>query len=119
MVPPAKRFAPAVRRDVADRDEEPEALARLSPRPAGVSRWVDQRGTIGLAGFRYRVGATFAGEPVEVVCHGGLVEILHAGVLVATHAQRRPPDEAKAGSPAATAGPSPAGDLGAGRDPPG
>ena len=97
MVPPAERFALAARRDVAEGDDEPEP-SRPSSRPAGVSRWVDQRGTISLAGFSYRVGPTFAGEAVEVVCHGGLVEILHAGVLVATHAQRRRPDEAKARS---------------------
>jgi transposase InsO family protein len=58
------------------------------PRPAGVSRWVDPRGRISLAGFFYSAGATFAGEPVEVVVTGGLVEILHAGVLAATHVQR-------------------------------
>jgi transposase InsO family protein len=63
-------------------------------RPAGVSRWVDARGRISLAGFDYPVGATFAGEPVEVVVTGGLVEVLHAGVLVATHAQRVKPDQA-------------------------
>jgi hypothetical protein len=34
----------------------------------------------------------FAGEPVEVVVAAGLVEIVHAGVLVATHVQRRHPD---------------------------
>jgi len=62
-------------------------------RPPGVSRWVDQRGSISLAGFRYAVGATFAGEPVEVVVTNGLVEVLHAGVLVATHAQRLKPDQ--------------------------
>ena len=61
------------------------------PRPGGVSRWVDARGQISLAGFSYAVGATFAGEPVEVVVTNGLVEVLHAGVLVATHAQRLPP----------------------------
>ena len=55
----------------------PEALPAV--RPAGVARWVDQRGHISLARFRYRVGAAFAGEPVEVVCHGGLVDIFHAG----------------------------------------
>jgi hypothetical protein len=44
--------------------------------------------------FSYAVGATFAGEPVEVVVTGGLVEVLHAGVLVATHAQRLKPDQA-------------------------
>ena len=43
---------------------------------------------------RLVVGATFAGEPVEVVVTDGLVEILHAGVLVATHAQRLKPDQA-------------------------
>jgi len=47
-----------------------------------------------LAGFSYRVGATYAGEPVEVVAAGGLVEILHAGVVVATHAQRLRADRA-------------------------
>jgi hypothetical protein len=60
-----------------------------------VSRWVNQRGQISLAGFSYRVGPAFAGEPVEVVCHNGLVEILHAGVVVATHAQRLRPGDPK------------------------
>ena len=66
---------------------------RRAPRPAGVTRWVDQRGHISLARFSYRVGAAFAGEPVEVVCSGGLVDIFHAGVVVATHVQRQRPDE--------------------------
>jgi hypothetical protein len=56
--------------------------------PAGVSRWVDPRGRISVAGVLLLRRATFAGEPVEVVATGGLVEILHAGVLVATHVQR-------------------------------
>ncbi len=89
--PPAERFALAAPRAAADTTveltevDEPTA----SPRPPGVSRWVDQRGSIGLNSFRYRVGPTFAGESVEVVVQGGLVEILHQGVLVATHAERR------------------------------
>jgi transposase InsO family protein len=89
--PPAERFALATARHPVDTTvelvdaEEPT----MSPRPPGVSRWVDQRGSIGLNSFRYRVGPTFAGESVEVVVHGGLVEILHKGVLVATHAERR------------------------------
>jgi transposase InsO family protein len=70
MVPPAERFALAARRDVADTVDEPAPVAP-APRPSGVSRWVDQRGSISLASFRYRVGPTFVGEPVEVVCHGG------------------------------------------------
>lgn len=95
--PPAERFALADRGVVAV--EEPVTAVAVPRqgrglRPAGVSRWVDQRGKISLAGFGYAVGATFAGEPVEVVVTNGLVEVLHAGVLVATHAQRLKPDQA-------------------------
>jgi hypothetical protein len=113
MMPPAQRFALTRGRDVAETSDEPQPVVVLSPRPAGVSRWVDQRGSISLARFRYRVGPSFAGEPVEVVCHRGLVEILHAGVVVATHAQRRPADPKAVARPpskgrarAATSGPS-------------
>jgi hypothetical protein len=55
---------------------------------------VNAAGKISLAGFSYSVGATYAGEPVEVVVSGGLVDILHAGVVVATHAQRLREDQA-------------------------
>jgi hypothetical protein len=55
---------------------------------------VNQNGKISLAGFSYAVGATYAGEPVEVVAAGGLVDICHAGVVVATHAQRFRQDQA-------------------------
>jgi transposase InsO family protein len=94
MVPPAERFALAARRDIVEvADETPMPAMGARERPAGVSRWVNQRGQISLAGFAYRVGPAFAGEPVEAVCRAGLVEILHAGVLVATHTQRlRPKD---------------------------
>jgi transposase InsO family protein len=107
--PPAERFALAGRAiTVVD---EPVTMTaslsgsgpRVTPRPAGVSRWVDQRGQVSLAGFRYRVGATFAGEPVEVVVTNSLVEVLHAGVLVATHAQRLRVDQADRAPRAVTA----------------
>jgi len=52
-------------------------------RPAGVSRWVNEHGKISLAGFSYHVGAAYVSEPVEVVVSRGLVDILHARVLVA------------------------------------
>ena len=89
--PPAERFALATPRTPVDTELEIEETEEPpnTPRPPGVSRWVDQRGSIGLNSFRYRVGPTFAGEAVEVVVQGGLVEILHQGVLVATHAERR------------------------------
>ena len=91
--PPAERFALGAPRRGPDL-EMPEAPEPIVPseRPPGVNRWVDQRGSIGLSGVRYRVGPTFAGEPVEVVVRYGLVEIAHAGVLVATHAERRRSD---------------------------
>ena len=69
---------------------------RAGRRLPGISRWVDQAGRIRLAGFVYRVGATLVGEQVEAVCDGGLIEIWHRGVLVASHAQRSRP-----GKPAA------------------
>jgi transposase InsO family protein len=98
--PPAERFALAetsiVSAQVAD-TVEPVPIPRSRQQkelPTGVSRWVNSRGQISLAGFPYAVGATFAGEPVEAVVVGGLVQILHRGVLVATHAQRMRPDQA-------------------------
>ena len=90
--PPIERFALADRPTRVD-DDLPEATEDDEAgglRPPGLTRWVDQRGSINLGGLRYRVGPTFAGEPVEVVVQRGLVEILHAGVLVATRAERGP-----------------------------
>ncbi|WP_435826561.1 integrase core domain-containing protein [Nonomuraea dietziae] len=66
-------------------------VPRRGARPPGITRWVDQRGQISLAGFGYRVGPVFAGQLVEVVVGGGLVEMLHRGVLVATRVQRTRP----------------------------
>jgi transposase InsO family protein len=98
--PPIERFQLARPRIAPDttaaaaappaRPAAPEAARR----PAGVSRWVNAAGKISLAGFTYAVGATYAGEPVEVVVSGGLVDIVHAGVVVATHAQRLRTDQA-------------------------
>lgn len=98
--PPAERFALADRSILAVDVDEPTVRAPRaddSARPAGVTRWVNARGQISLAGFPYAVGATFSGEPVEAVVTGGLVQILHRGVLVATHAQRMRPDQVDRG----------------------
>jgi hypothetical protein len=94
--PPAERFALAGRPvdletgEIVVAPEVPWPPAKQ--RPAGVTRWADQRGHISLAGFRYRVGPSFAGELVEAVVTGGLVQIFHQQVLVATHVQRRQQD---------------------------
>ena len=96
--PPSERFRLADRSLAAADDsavaQAPTPAAGAMKRPAGVSRWVNAHGKISLAGFSYAVGATYAGEPVEVVVAGGLVDILHAGVVVATHAQRLREDQA-------------------------
>lgn len=98
--PPAERFALAGRSitpvDSAAAPAPAPAAAHpaAARRPAGVSRWVNAAGKISLAGFAYHVGASYAGEPVEAVVAGGLVDILHAGVVVATHAQRIRQDQA-------------------------
>jgi transposase InsO family protein len=102
MRPPAERFrlaaaekvlaAPATGAAESNESDRPIATESGASRAPGVSRWVDQAGQISVAGFRYPVGRVFAGEPVEVVVAAGLVEILHAGVLVATHVQHRRPD---------------------------
>jgi hypothetical protein len=98
--PPIERFRLASRSLAADTTAAAEPPPPRPPgpaagqRPAGVSRWVNAAGKISLAGFTYSVGAIYAGEPVEVVVAGGLVDILHAGVVVATHAQRLRADQA-------------------------
>ena len=92
--PPAERFV-LVDRSIAAVDVEPAPSPppRAAVRPGGISRWVNGRGRISLAGFDYVVGPTYAGQAVEVVVADGLVEVLHGGVLVATHAQRLRADQ--------------------------
>ena len=97
--PPIERFRLADRSITPDDSAAAPVLAQVTAaaagrQPAGVSRWVNAHGKISLAGFSYAAGATYAGEPVEVVAAGGLVDILHAGVVVATHAQRIREDQA-------------------------
>jgi transposase InsO family protein len=96
---PIERFRLAGRPVTPDDSAAQAAPAKARPaaavkRPAGVSRWVNARGKISLAGFCYHVGAAYAGEPVEAVAARGLADILHAGVVVATHAQRVREDQA-------------------------
>jgi transposase InsO family protein len=99
MRPPAERFALAAGPDLEVVDPIAAVAAhRQTPtprpdlRPAGVQRWVDQRGSIRLAGFGYRVPIVLAGEPVEAVVADNLVQIYHHDVLVASHVQRCKPD---------------------------
>ena len=90
--PPAERFALAVASGGGPRDPGVPGEFPLSGHPPGVNRWVTG-GTRSPRRLCYRVGATFAGESIGVVVRSGLVEILHAGVLVATHAERGGPNK--------------------------
>jgi hypothetical protein len=71
---------------------EPEA----SPEPT-TTRRVSAKGTISFATATYKAGVWLAGQTVEVVCDGGLVQLYHRGVLIATHARRHPLDKQTAG----------------------
>ena len=55
---------------------------------------MNAHGKISPGGFTYAIGASYAGEPVEAVVAGGLVDIVHTGMVVATRAQRFREDQA-------------------------
>ena len=61
------------------------------------TRRVSTVGTISFATAQYKAGRWLAGQNVEVVCDGGLVQLHHRGVLIATHARRHPLDKEPAG----------------------
>jgi len=65
--------------------------------PPSATRRVASKGTISFASAHYKVGVWLAGQNVEVVCEGGLVQIHHRGVLIATHARRHDPAKQSAG----------------------
>jgi transposase InsO family protein len=92
-LPPIERF------QLAEPREKPaKPLADTSVAPGAVTtRRVSAKGTIGFATVVYKAGAWLAGQTVEVSCEGGLVQIHHRGVLVATHARRHPPEKQTAG----------------------
>jgi hypothetical protein len=93
-------LAPIERFKLAEsREQRAKPLPPVVERDRGpvTTRRVSAKGTIGFATVAYKVGAWLAGQTVEVVCEGGLVQIHHRGVLVATHARRHPIDKQTAG----------------------
>jgi transposase InsO family protein len=93
-VPPFERFKLA-----AVTAGPVETAAPPEPVSAGpvTTRRVNADGTISFATATYKAGRWLAGQSVEVVCDGGLVQIHHRGVLIATHARRHPLDKQPAG----------------------
>ena len=87
--PPAERFA----RTRPERLEPPASPKSepITPVPRLLRR-VRANGTISLLNCKYHVGRYLAGQNVEVVLSGGLVEVFFDSVLVATHARKNRPE---------------------------
>jgi transposase InsO family protein len=96
MKTPWDRFQLARSEPAAPRPTVPEADP-AGVMPPSASRRVDRKGTISFAAAHYKVGVWLAGQDVNVVCDGGLVQIHHRGVLIATHARRHEPTKQQAG----------------------
>jgi hypothetical protein len=95
MVAPWERFCLATTRSfhaAVAVDTDPEAAMAPS-----ATRRVGRNGLISFAASTYRAGVWLAGQDVAVVCDGGLVQLHHRGVLVATHARRHSLDKQTAG----------------------
>ena len=75
--------------------------------PPAATRRVDRKGTISFAAVDYKAGVWLAGQDVQVVCDGGLVQLHHRGVLIATHARRHDPAKQQAGIERRTRGREP------------
>jgi transposase InsO family protein len=98
MVAPIERFrlAGAEPVEFAPAEATPGAVTPEPATPA-TTRRVDAKGHISFASAHYAVGRWLAGQDVTVVCDGGLVQLHHRGVLVATHARRHSVDKQAAG----------------------
>ncbi len=93
-IPPIERFKLAAPRARPAETTEPEVP---DVETAVTTRRVSAKGTISFASASYKAGVWLAGQEVSVVCEGGLVQVHHRGVLVATHARRHALDKQDAG----------------------
>jgi transposase InsO family protein len=92
-LPPFERFKLA-----ADIDTPPMPVQAVGSSDEPITtRRVSVKGTISFATASYKAGAWLAGQIVEVRCEGGLLQLWHRGVLIATHARRHPVDKQTAG----------------------
>src|SRR5207248_1389992 len=88
------RFQLAAPAAIAVRERPTDPALDVEP---VTTRRVMDRGLISFAGVRYKAGAWLVGQTVEVECQGGLVQLYHRGVLIATHARHHPIDKQQAG----------------------
>lgn len=87
MVAPWERFRLAATGPEPVDVDEPEPLELVGPVGSVATRKVMGSGLISFASTKYKAGRWLAGETVEVTIDGGLVQIHHRGVLIATHAR--------------------------------
>ena len=95
MVPPIRRFELQVAEpfELITGGDEPDEVPppELVTERRVVTRRVSGGGRISLATFKYYVGRWLDGETVEVaITEGGLIEVTHRGVLVASHVRQHP-----------------------------
>jgi transposase InsO family protein len=94
QMPPIERFKLAVPRPGPAETAEPDLPDVGTP---VTTRRVSAKGTISFAAAQYKAGVWLAGQAVEVLCEGSLVQLHHRGVLIATHARRHALDKQDAG----------------------
>ncbi len=95
MAVPWDRFKLAKTQPAAS--PEPMIEDPAASMPASATRRVGRNGMISFASVAYRAGVWLAGQDVHVVCDGGLVQLHHRGVLIATHARRHDLGKQQAG----------------------
>ena len=93
-VPPIRRFELAAERPAPADTPLVDTAADRGP---VTTRRVTKTGTVSFAATTYKAARWLAGQTVEVVCDGGLVQLFHRGVLIATHARRHAVEKQDAG----------------------
>jgi hypothetical protein len=91
-VAPVKRFELATRDTMTVLDGDVTDTSHLRK---SLARVVDDKGRIVVLHYRYHVGNAYVGETVDVSLDKGLLSVHHHGVLIATHARRHLPEDAK------------------------
>jgi hypothetical protein len=91
-VAPSKRFELRRREALQVIDGEVTTKEREVGAAKSLRRVVDEKGRVSVLRFRYHVGKAFVGETVEVHSEGGLLNVRHNGVVIATHAKRHLPE---------------------------
>jgi transposase InsO family protein len=97
MVAPWERFRLAASGpDPVDVDGPGPVEAEERPAGSVANRKVLASGLISFASTKYKAGRWLAGETVQVTIDGGLVQLHHRGVLIATHARHHKVEAEKA-----------------------